>query len=260
MRVYKLTLQSIVLGDISPDEWSRDALIEYLMDHPDMLIGVSSTVLTSEGTPTPRPDPKPEPEPDLEPVVGWAAVSPIQSSGLNPQEDSNAKPTNCPLLTDIFTPPDRSVWSHRRTSFSRDKSGKIRQPSEKSRNGSKVVHRANGQHEFYDTTIKVFYESTRRYRFRRGTGEIEFEYTSHDYLSKAAKYGILSSTKRERGKPSRPSVWLTRIESYNIKKLTQAVRLQRADLKAKNEESLAADTGGPTVVRFDLKGRVKGGE
>ena len=133
-------------------------------------------------------------------------------------------------------------------------------PSEESSNGSLVVHHANGRHEFYDASTNKYFVNSRVYRFREGTGEIEFEYKSHQYIGIAQrKYiGTFESVKRKNRSPGL-KVYLTKLESDIVAK--ESYERKNIAIKLREEIVNGLDSSEPDVnngvVRFDNYGNVK---
>ena len=234
--VYNLTLQSNVLSDEDPSEWGRDKLIEYLLYNPGMVVGISSSVMTAQNQPKPVKTTKPVQKSD------WIPVSPIQCRDLEPVESTHDVAENEQVKLSVVEDIDvNKLRCQHKTGFTRNKKGDIRQPSEVSLNGSKVVHRASGSHEFFDTEVDGYYVTSRKYRFEPGTGVIQFEYLSPSYVAQARKFGHTSHASRRKNKNTVSGVWLSRIDAYRV---SRAVKVDIDARKQRRNVRLVARKGG----------------
>ena len=162
MRVFQVTLTSIVFGKDDPSGWPKDKVLEYLIDNPGMIGSIQSVRMAPQGAVV-----------DEKPVSSTSRVA--------------AKKER---------PPIRIAPG-------------VRAPSVTTSNGSLVWFGPRDSHLFYDAATNERYESSKKYRVRKKTGEFEFRYTSHDYLGEAKKRGFGSFGKYG----NRKCVWLTRPQS-----------------------------------------------
>ena len=247
MNVFRVTIQAFIMGDTDPREWSQDALMCYLIDH-QKAVAVSECVK----------------------LVPECAAVPAIEHQRKERKETDRKAKNKKTKRSIKSPRSVSLAMNR---FTLDRNGRIRTPSEESSNGSLVVHHANGKHEFYDASTGDYYISNRPYRFRKGTGEVEFEYRSHQYIGIAQRkdIGTFESIRRKKGWQG-IKVYLTKIESgvvskesYAIQKMNQKVREEIANKIGSSESDVNNDTDTARnhmlaqygVVRFDKNGKVK---
>ena len=162
MRVFQVTLTSIVFGKDDPSGWPKDKVLEHLIDNPGMIGSIQSVRMAPQGAVV-----------DEKPVSSTSRVT--------------AKKER---------PPIRIAPG-------------VRAPSVTTSNGSLVWFGPRDSHLFYDAATNERYESSKKYRVRKKTGEFEFRYTSHDYLGEAKKRGFGSFGKYG----NRKCVWLTRLEA-----------------------------------------------
>lgn len=207
MKIYSITIQSVVFGKSNPLSWSMDEVLEYLMDRPDMVGDLSvSELITSE-----------------------LASMQVQKTAKHQPPQEVAAPSLVTLEAE--EPKDVPVRKRVKRCFSLDWRGQEHRPSAVSSNGSKVVHHANGSHEFYDADVDEYYSTATKYRFRQSTGQLEFEYRSHDYLflSKSSGVGTRHKGKTRTGKGT-DVVYLTKREARVIRKAVYDKR----DINLKN--------------------------
>ena len=217
MKAYTLQVESIVITgtDIESATSSKilDLVLDAITDNPEsttvrVIPMVPGQQVTTQATAVVKPEPKTK----LKRVIP-------PKNALKAQFGVKDGDPLCGLLD--------KVAERQKKMADRKKAEAASKDPLVSANGSKVMSCGRGPEfrRFYDASIDKSFSTKRKWRFRKMTGELEFKYTSHEYIHFSASRTMGTYGTPKEGK----HVYLTRTEAKRVRDHHAKYRKPKAD-------------------------------